>query len=217
MKASRVIILLAGILIALTTLTCKGQGGGLKHFDGFYGAVGVGSQNVFAGALIDGVDVLTHENELVVDFSIGYRKQVLNDRLVLGALAGLGVVNGQMSTEYNNGMQTLEVFYESNNQTFFGIDLGYCFGAKRNWLVSAYALRTSRKFDIEFVEESGYVHNQTDENIFLRYGIAIEKNLTKRVNLKASLGRVYVDHGGAVTTQDVMDANDYMIAIIYQL
>lgn len=208
------------LIIFLFTLT-KGQGiekvKGEKNFEGLFGAIELGSQNIFSGAFIDGVDVLDHENRFVAELSSGYRHQMINDRLLIGAELRFGLVDGSLHQLYEHPSQALNIQYQNHTQAGIGITLGSVLGKSKRVLIYIYTHRMNRKFDILFTEENGIEHDQRDEMRFLRYGIGLEVKLKKQFNIRANTGRVYVDFDDMETTEDVMDKTDFSIGLVYQL
>lgn len=188
----------------------------ITYFDGFYGKLETGSQNVFSGALIDGIDVLTNKGSLVTSMAFGFRRQVVSERLVIGSEIQLGLVDGGLSKNYHNGEQMLVINYENKVQTGFGLSLGAVPDPAKKWLIYVYGYSTKRSFDISFIEENGFEHQQTDENTFLRYGVGIETRLSHKWSISGSLGKVYVDFGDAITTQSVTDLVDLSIGLVFR-
>jgi len=186
-----------------------------SYFDGVYLKAAVGSQNIFGGAFIDNLDLLAQKSGFVFELSPGYRKQFLQNRLVVGLEILLGFTDGDL-VEFDERYQ-YDVFYKNNFQRAFGLITGVTVGSKKNFLILGYANAMNRKFDIEIVDTSGAVFTQQDGQGFLQYGVAVEVNLNKMIHTRASLGGVYTDYGDLITSQAVDDKLDFNLGIIYQL
>jgi len=163
-----------------------------KYFDGFYGNVEMGKQNIFSGALIDGVDVLSNRQELITSVGIGYRKALFKQRVVLGTELKLGMLNTDRTTLYHNGLESLSIHYSGDSQWSMGFQLGTVLGAKKQTMLYLFAIDTNRSFDIEFSESNGTVHRQRDENQFTRYGLGMETRLYQQLFLNSKLGGISV-------------------------
>src|SRR5262249_34217532 len=83
-----------------------------RSFTGVYVAVDVGLQNLIAGALVRGVDVLRQTSRPVASVSVGARYQ-LPTGTVLGASLGLGATNGNLHLDDGAG---LDVRYRNRSQ-----------------------------------------------------------------------------------------------------
>ena len=188
--------------------------GSSSYFNGPYLGINIGSQNIFGGALIDDLDVLGQKSGLVVEFTPGFRKQMANDRLVLGVEFQVGITDGNLAqTDVRNQMK---INYENSSQFGYGLNVGTTFGKKRAILLSSYAYVTKRNFDIAITQVTGPSFTQKDGQRFLRYGIAIETPIYKRIHIKASIGRVYVDYEDLETNIEVDDKWDITLGAIYQ-
>ena len=100
------------LILVMTTSFAWGQ----SKFDGLFGGVEIGSQTMFSGALIDDVDVLKHQNRLATVFSIGYRKQVIKQRMVIGMALQFGIIDGTLGQQYNNGSQQIAIDYSASGR-----------------------------------------------------------------------------------------------------
>ena len=184
------------------------------YFDGLYLGYNLGSHNIFGGALIDNLDVLGQKSGLVFEFTPGFRKQILNDRLVLGLEIQFGITDGNLQQTDNRNQ--LKIDYKNNRQFGYGLSFGAVFGKNRNILLSSYAYITKRNFDITITETSGTTFTQKDGQRFLRYGVTLETQVYKRLNVKANVGRIYVDYEDLATNMDVDDKWDFTIGVNYQ-
>lgn len=206
-------ILLFGALMYSVTIA-RAQDS--KRFDGLYVGFVVGAQNIFSGALIDEIDVLKNQNRFTTDFSVGFRKQIAKERILVGAELRVGLIDGKMNRQYNNGFQDIQISYETNIQSGFGINLGAVLGEKKTWLVNTYLFEVNRTFDIIWVEQNGTIHNQEDGNSYVRYGLTVERTLSNRINCHLSFGNIHVDFGDANTTESVNDTVEWMLGLNYQ-
>lgn len=184
------------------------------YFDGPYLGINVGSQNIFGGAFINDLDVLGQKSGLVVEFAPGYRRQIANNRLVLGVEIQFGITDGNLEqTDIRNQMK---IDYENNSQFGYGLNVGAALGKRKNTLLSSYAYVTKRNFDITITEAIGSTFTQEDGQRFLRYGLALESPIYKRFHIKASIGRIYVDYEDLATNMDVDDKWDFTVGANYQ-
>nr|WP_299485355.1 outer membrane beta-barrel protein [uncultured Allomuricauda sp.] len=205
------------LLLFLFSLTISfGQQSELSngHFDGPYIGLTFGSQNIFGGAFIDDLDVLGQKSGLVVELSPGYRKQFLNDRLVVGVAFQFGLSDGDLTqTDTRNQMM---VDYKNNSQFGYGIQLGVALGQKKGFLLYAFGNDTKRNFDITVTAINGLSFTQKDGQRFGRYGLGLEVPVYKKININANVGRVSVDYGDLETNIDVDDKTDFNLGITYQ-
>lgn len=203
---------LLAILISLISLVCHSQN--TKNFNGPYGAFLIGIQNNFAGALIDDLDVLAQESSFVVEFSGGYRLQLLRERVTLGAEYLFGLIDGDLSTK--DPRYGFEVNYKNDTQTGVAINVGFVFGNQHQWHSFVTFGRGSRKFEIDFTDQGGTSHNQIDEQNFDRIGFGLERVIVSKFTARFNISKIKVDFGNLQTTQDVEDKLDYNLALIYQ-
>jgi len=185
-----------------------------SRFDGFYMGANLGLQNIFGGAFINDLDLLTQRSRFVFEFSPGYRFQFSKNRFVVGLEAQFGFTDGDMEG-YDNRLK-FDVFYKNSTQFGFGLILGVTVGSNKNFLIYAYANETKRNFDINFTDSDGNVYKQEDGQAFLRYGIGLETPVINNFNFRAFFGGVIVDYGDLHTSQDVDDKFDFNLGIIYQ-
>lgn len=206
--------LTATILVLMVNIA---SGQDEKRFDGLNAGFEMGAQNIFSGALIDGIDVIKHQHRLATEMTLGFRKQLLKSRLLIGANIRFGLIDGQLNRQYNNGIQDIAISYESSTQSGFGINLGTVLGKQKSFLVGLYLIETNRSFDIIWIEANNARHNQEDSNGFARYGVFAEKPLKNRLHLYLTLGNVYIDFGDAITTEKVSDILEFAVGVKYQL
>lgn len=85
-----------------------------KYFDGPYLGVSMGSQNIFGGAFINDLDLLAQKNGFVLEFLPGIRKQIFNDRMMIGFELQFGITDGDLITM--DPRYQWEVSYENSTQ-----------------------------------------------------------------------------------------------------
>ncbi len=185
-----------------------------KHFDGFHLGISMGVQNIFGGAFINDLDVLGQKSGFVTEFSAGYRKQFVNDRLLIGAELQLGITDGDL--EQIDARNQMEIEYKNNSQFGYGINLGIAMGKKKKALLYTYGIVTKRNFDITISEVGGTTFMQEDGQRFLRYGIGFEIPVSGNFHLKATVGRVDVDYGDLETNINVENKTDLGLGAMYQ-
>ena len=184
-----------------------------KLFDGFYAGVEMGSQNIFGGSLIDGKDILVQKSGFVIDFYGGFRKQFLKDRLLAGVELLFGITNGDLM--HSNPEEVLEIMYKNNTQFGYGLTLGVVVGKQKRFLIFAYGIETKRKFDVD-VKQGIWQFSQTDKQGMLKYGLGLEAQVYKMINVRAKVGGLSVDFGGLETNIDVEDKMDVMFGVLFQ-
>ncbi|MEO9801716.1 MAG: hypothetical protein ABJF04_00645 [Reichenbachiella sp.] len=185
-----------------------------KYFDGLYFGTSMGYQNIFGGAFINGLDLLAQKNGFVLEFSPGWRKQVFNDRVMIGFELQFGFTDGDLKTV--DPRYQWEVSYENKFQRGFGLTAGAVLGTRKNTLLYTYAKITNRSFDITFTDDSGFTHHQEDRQRFLRYGLGIERPIREKINASLMVGGVYTDYGDLETSQNVQDRLDVNLGLIFQ-
>lgn len=186
-----------------------------NHYDGFYIGLNFGYQNLFGGALIDNLDVLAQESRLVMDFTPGFRKQILKNRVVVGVEFLLGVTDGDLSTIDQRNQS--EITYENNLQTGLGLNAGIVLGSRANIHLFIYGQQARRSFDITIQNQDLSIMEQEDQQNFKRYGIGIEIPVWSHFSLRSMLGFTAVDFGELITNMDVEDKIDFNLGIVYQL
>lgn len=185
-----------------------------KYFDGFHLGISMGVQNIFGGAFIDNLDVLGQKSGFVTEFSTGYRKQFVNDRLVIGAELQFGITEGNL--EQIDTRNQMEIDYKNNSQFGYGVNIGVALGRKKKILLYTYGTVTKRNFDITITETNGTNFTQEDGQGFNRYGLGLEIPVLGNFNVKAIVGRVNVDFGDLETNIDVDDKTDFSLGVVYQ-
>ena len=184
-----------------------------KNFDGIYIGAMTGVQNLFGGSFVNEMDILAQESRFVLEFPVGFRKQLLNERLMVGAEMQFGITDGDL--KHSEPTEELEITYENSTQWGYGLNLGFVLGARRNLLAFIYANETKRKFDVS-VKQAGVSFKQNDKQGMLKYGFGLEAKIISIINIRATAGWLRVDFGDLVTNIDVEDKMDYMIGVVLQ-
>jgi len=184
-----------------------------KHFDGFYLGAAAGSQNLFGGSFVGGIDVLAQESRFVAEVSAGFRKQLFKAKFLLGLEFQVGFTDGNLM--HADPEQQLEITYKNKTQSGIGITTGAALGNRKNILLFGYANETTRKFEVS-IKEQGERYQQKDEQGMLKYGLGVEVRLYKGLNARFSCGRLRVDFGDQVTNINVEDKWDIMGGFVYQ-
>ncbi|NAY93390.1 hypothetical protein GTQ34_15880 [Muricauda sp. JGD-17] len=184
-----------------------------ENFDGFYIGLTSGIQNIFAGSLIQGEDILAQDSRFVLEIPIGFRKQIVNDRLLIGGEVHYGFADGNL--KHIDMERELVIDYNFKSQYGFGITLGYVIGNKKNYLLYVYGNETKRKFDNSILS-SNVSFSQKDKQGMLRYGLGFEWAFFKKLHARLSAGKLRVDFGDIQTNIDVEDQLDYNIGLLYQ-
>jgi hypothetical protein len=200
------------MMLAQKDLTDKSSSG--KHFDGLYLGMTLGVQNIFGGAFIDDLDVLGQKSGFVAEFSPGYRKQFLKDRLMLGVALQFGITDGNL--EQVDTRNQMKINYKNNSQFGYGINLGTALGKKKRFLLYVFGNVTKRNFDITVTQTTGSNFTQEDGQKFGRYGLGFETPIFGNFNILATVGRVSVDYGDLETNIDIDDKTDFNIGVVYQ-
>jgi hypothetical protein len=183
-------------------------------FDGFYVGAAVSSQNVWGGSMIAGIDVLTEDRRTVAEASLGWRHRVF-EHWVIGVELQAGLLDGDLRREAGAG--GFSVDYSNNAQFGFGVNAGRILGSGRRNLLYAYAYETERNFDVTVSHPSFGTFTQSDEQGFLRYGLALETAWSGRLRTKLAVGTYRVDFGNARTNIDIGSDIDISFGLVYQL
>ena len=183
-----------------------------KHFNGFYLGTSIGYQNIFGGAFIDDLDVLAQKSSAVLDYSVGYRKQFLQNKIMVGGEFFYGLTDGDM-TEMDTRSQT-KIFYENNTQLGIGLQAGVVLGKKDKALLYLFFNETRRVFDIHFTTSDGSRYTQEDTQYLDRYGVGLEMPVYERLNLRAYIANSYSNFDDLETSMDVNDKLDYNVGIL---
>lgn len=186
-----------------------------KSFEGLYFGLNIGKQTVFSGAFINNIDVLAQDNKPVTEFISGYRKQIFDNKIVLGGEIQIGLSDHNLMIEYiENSNSQFTIDYTSKNQFSFGLNAGVVIG--NNTLLFAYGYIVKSNFDIIITEMNGTTFSQEDGQRFLRYGIGIEIPIYKSFNIKGTLGSIKVDHDDVQTNTQVDSEVNFAFGVIYQ-
>lgn len=184
-----------------------------KHFGGFYLGANAGSQNIFGGSLVDGVDVLAQDSRFVAELFSGLRVQFLKSRILAGIEAQIGFTDGNLS--HRDDARTLAIHYKNHFQSGYGLTLGGVFRQKKTLLAYAYAFETTRKFDVS-IRQGGVSFKQKDEQGMLKYGLGLEAKIRRSLHARATVGRLRVDFGDQKTNIRVDDAWDFTAGVVWQ-
>jgi hypothetical protein len=184
-----------------------------RRFDGFYLGANAGSQNLFGGSFVDGVDVLAQDSRFVAELFTGFRKQFLKGRLVAGAELQFGFTDGDLL--HQDFANSLTIKYKNNFQNGYGLTLGGVFLKEKSLLAYAYAFETERKFDVS-VHQDGGSFKQKDEQGMLRYGLGLETIIWRGLRFRSTLGRLRVDFGNLKTNIRVDDKWDFTAGVVWQ-
>jgi hypothetical protein len=187
--------------------------GTAKYFDGPYLGVNIGTQNVFGGSFVNEMDILAQQSKVVTEFTLGYRTQLVKNRLVAGIAFSMGFLDG--SLEHNDETEPLNISYKTSFQSSIGTKIGIALGKQRRYLIFGYINETKRKFDVA-INQPPYEFTQRDKQGMLKYGIGVELNLKKRINISTTFGGLRVDFGDLETNIDVEDKYDLTIGLNYQ-
>lgn len=185
---------------------------GDKYFDGFYVGFEAGFQNIFSGAFINNVDVLAQKSGLVLGVSAGYRRQLIKDRLLIGAELQWAFTDGELDQAYFD----YRINYKNHTQFGYGVNIGVVLGERKSILLFAYGKETKRDFDIAIVNIDGTSFSQKDSQVFFRYGFGGEFSIDKRLRIAGTIGGVETDYGDLETTMAVDDKLDFNLGIVYQ-
>ena len=207
---NRAIFFLAVLLVCLTAAYAQSTE---RHFDGPYLGANAGSQNLFGGSFVDGVDVLAQESRFVAELFAGFRKQFWKGRLLAGAELQIGFTDGNL--EHCDPEKPLTIEYRNHIQSGYGLTLGGVFFKRKTLLAYAYAFETKRKFDVT-IRDAIRSYQQKDEQGMLKYGLGLEAQVWRGWHARATVGRLRVDFGDLETNIAVDDKWDITLGIVYQ-
>ncbi len=184
-----------------------------KVFSGFYGGVEVGRQNIIGGSLVNNIDVLSQDTRTVFSLQIGLRFQ-FDIGVVVGAEGSLGFMDSKLNL--SDPIKQLYITYENNMQSVYGAIVGFAIGADKEWLVFGYISEATRNFDVA-IKQGTERFNQKDEQGILRYGIGLEKNIIKHLNLRISAGTSRADFGDQETNITIKNKFEFAVGAVLQL
>lgn len=210
MRHCRYLLPWAVVLFCLSTSHAQTMD---KPFDGLYLGANAGSQNLFGGSFVDGVDVLAQESRFVAELFAGFRKQFWKSRLLAGAEVQIGFTDGALM--HHDPSKPLTINYKNSFQNGYGLTLGAAFFKKRNLSAYAYAFETKRKFDVSIRDAFG-TYKQKDEQGMLKYGLGLEAKIWRGLHARTTLGRQRVDFGDLETNIDVDDKWDFTAGVAWQ-
>lgn len=169
-----------------------------------------GVQNIIAGALVSGVDVLSRASRPVGTLSVGLRGQT-SFGLVAGFEVGIGLERGGL--RHGDPQVPLEVSYRNRSQRHWAIILGQAVGSDRATLLHVYVSEVSRDFDVE-VNEAGARYTQHDGQGLLRFGLGAEREVSGSAALRVSVGTSRADFGGRPTNITLGRPVDAMVGVV---
>ncbi len=183
-----------------------------KHFDGFNVGIALGSQNIFGGAFIDELDVLAQKSGFVVDFSVGFRKQIIQRKAVIGATFFYGLTSGDL--QETDPRNQISIDYQNSTQVGFGLQLGGVIGEKEKVLLYLLAQQSRRVFDIELTSTDGMKYQQEDTQNFEKYGVGVEFPVYKKINVLVNVAKISVDFHDLEVSMDVEDKLDFNVGLL---
>lgn len=213
MKLAHALILLYSGIWCIATGCLAQNGAPRRYFDGLHLGANAGSQNLFGGSLVNGIDVLAQDARFVTELFTGFRKQFLKDRLLAGVEFQIGFTDGDLI--HNNPDKSLTINYKNSFQSGYGLTLGGIFFKKKILLAYAYAFETERKFDVT-IRDAFSTYKQKDEQGMLKYGLGLEVKAWRGLHARATAGRLRVDFGNQETNIRVDDKWDFMAGVAWQ-
>lgn len=207
--------ILSLLLLLPLTINAQEQQKVVKRFQGIYAGASFGSQNIFGGAYIDDMDLLAQKSGFVFELLGGYRLQLLDRKLVVGAEYLYGFTDGDLSIE--DPRTSSSVDYSNDRQIGLSVNLGFAFGNNRHHLAYFLIGQGRRNFDISIVDQNGSTYTQEDQQNFDRFGIGFETNLYRHLSARINVSKIFVDYGEMNVSQNVEDKLDFNLAFIFQL
>ena len=184
-----------------------------RYFDGPLIGLEVGLQNYFSGSAIGNVDVLTRDTNVVTDVFVGYRKQLVGGRLLVGLRANYGFADGDLrQTGY---LGEFDLVHENDTQIGFGGELGVVLGSRRVLALFAYGYETERDFEVTITSTSGRFRQSDEQGVF-RFGVGAELHLRRGLHVRGTVGTGRADFGDRMTSQDVDGRTDFAIGVVAQ-
>jgi Outer membrane protein beta-barrel domain len=180
-------------------------------FEGAWLGVEAGQQNVAAGALVAGTDVLRQEGKTVATVMGGYRFG-FGGRYVLGLDAGFGWIDGDLARAAPGG-GSIEYLakpqYQIGGMAGMELDLG------GPTLLFAYLNETTRSFNV-YVQQGAQRFQQQDEQGTLRYGVGLERAMGESLAVRVTVGSSRADYGDRRTDIDGDKAIDVMVGLVWR-
>jgi Outer membrane protein beta-barrel domain len=201
------------VIMNLVLMTPENISAQEKAFSGFYGGVEIGRQNIIGGSLVNNIDMLSQDTRTVFSLQIGFRYQ-FDIGIVVGAEGSLGFMDGNLSL--SDPVNQLSITYEDNMQCVYGAIVGFAIGPGKEWLVFGYLSEATRNFDVA-IKQGTERFNQKDEQGILRYGIGLEKNIIKHLDLRISAGTSRADFGDQETNITIKNKFEFAIGAVLQL
>lgn len=181
-----------------------------SDFNGPYAGLSAGRYQVFAGALIAGVDVLAQDARTGADIVAGWRR-----RSDAGWVIGLELQIGALEGDLRQRFLGVDVDYRPRQQRGYAVTFGKLMGGRHTSLMYAYVGEMDREFDV-LIHEPGGVVRQRDGQGFVRFGLGWERAFGEHGwSWRASVGSVDADFGSP--TQERFDRGvDLAVAVIRQ-
>jgi hypothetical protein len=177
---------------------------------GVYVAAEYGRQQLIGGAQYAGTDMLAADVRAVTSFAFGLRFEVRG--WAFGGDFGFGQTDGDLRLE-DPGIP-LTIDYRNNSQTHFGLHLGR--RVREDWLVYGYLSEASRDFDVTLTDGGG-TFQQTDGQGILRFGVAVERPISRLFSWRAALGSARAKFDGP-TNRDPdreLEASLGIVLVVY--
>jgi hypothetical protein len=171
----RALLVVAGLCVLAPPASAEGTRAGV------YVAAEHGLQQLIGGAQYAGTDMLAADVRTVTSFAFGLRFEVRD--WIFGGDLGFGQTDGDLRLE-DPGIP-LTIRYRNNSQTHFGLHLGRRVG--EDWRVYGYLSEASRDFDVTLTDGGG-TFQQTDGQGILRFGVAVERSITRLLSWRVALG-----------------------------
>ena len=201
------------LLVCATALAAGIPGGAHAQAPDSRGSVGLfvaldaGWQNIIGGALVSGMDVLAQARRPVVTLSVGVRVET-SFGLVAGVDLGVGVMRGNL--RYDDPSGPLAVAYRNRTQRHWNLMVGQALGRGRETNVHLYLSEVSRAFGVD-VEDRGETYRQRDEQGLLRYGLGLEREISRHFAARVRVGTSRADFGDQATNMTPRRVLDVMV------
>ncbi|MGE0440635.1 MAG: hypothetical protein AB7L66_09950 [Gemmatimonadales bacterium] len=181
------------LLIPVAAGAQNASGRERHSFSGVFATIETGRQNLIAGALVGGVDVLAQASRPVTTVGIGARIQTPFGT-VFGASLGRGWGDGTLRLDDGG----LTVQYRGRSRRHWELIAGQAIGPRRQNLVYAYLSEVSRSFGVT-IDDHGTAGSQRDEQGLLRYGVGFERVLGRFAAVRVGVGSSRADFGNRPT------------------
>jgi hypothetical protein len=183
----------------------------LRNFEGIYFGGGIGTQNVFAGVLVNDVFVSKQQSGLLAEFSFGHRWQFVNDRVSFALEVQLGLIDGNVEQALTN-FPEITIAFSNNSQVGLGYNAGYIVDRKRNLLVYLYLYQVRRNFTLSSIDSINQIQLGDESQTTLRYGLGLEYSINRRLNARFNVGTLTDDTGDVILDSRL----EIMTGLVYQ-